>query len=60
MPKIFICYRREDTKWPAQWIYNYLTDYFDKESVVFDVDSIPIRMTKGLQVRVSAEVNCLV
>ena len=60
MPKIFICYRREDTKRPAQWIYNYLTEHFDKESVVFDVDSIPIRMTKGLQIQVSAEVNCLV
>jgi|GEM_PF-4475527 len=41
MAKIFICYRREDTKWPAQTIYNYLADHFGKESVVFDVDSIP-------------------
>jgi hypothetical protein len=41
MPKIFICYRREDSQWPAQWIYNDLTKHFGVESVVFDVDTIP-------------------
>ena len=42
MPKIFICYRREDSRWPAQTIYNDLVDHFGSESVVFDVDTIPL------------------
>jgi len=42
MTKIFICYRREDSKWPAQWIYNDLMNHFGSESVVFDVDTIPL------------------
>ena len=42
MAKIFICYRREDGKWPAQWIYNDLVNHFGSESVVFDVDTIPL------------------
>ena len=42
MPKIFICYRREDSKWPAQWIYNDLANNFGSKSVVFDVDTIPL------------------
>ena len=42
MPKIFLCYRREDSKWPAQRIYNNLADHFGPESVVFDIDTIPL------------------
>ena len=42
MPKIFICYRREDSQWPAQLIYNNLVDHFGSESVVFDIDTIPL------------------
>ena len=42
MAKIFICYRREDSKLPAQWIYNDLINHFGAESVVFDVDTIPL------------------
>ena len=42
MPKIFICYRREDSQWPAQMIYNNLVDQFGSESVVFDIDTIPL------------------
>jgi hypothetical protein len=41
MPKIFLCYRREDSRWPTQWIYNALVDHFGSESVVWDIDSIP-------------------
>jgi formylglycine-generating enzyme required for sulfatase activity len=41
MAKIFISYRREDTGYPAQNIYDRLVDHFGKESVVFDVDTIP-------------------
>jgi hypothetical protein len=42
MPKIFLCYRREDSKWPAQTIYNKLVDHFGSDSVVFDIDTIPL------------------
>jgi hypothetical protein len=42
MPKIFLCYRREDSRWPAQWIYNDLVDHFGSEAVVFDIDTIPL------------------
>jgi len=42
MPRIFICYRREDSRWPAHWIYNDLVDHFGSESVVFDIDTIPL------------------
>jgi formylglycine-generating enzyme required for sulfatase activity len=42
MPKIFICYRREDSQWPAQLIYNNLVDHFGPESIVFDIDTIPL------------------
>ncbi|MGD8724188.1 MAG: SUMF1/EgtB/PvdO family nonheme iron enzyme, partial [Desulfobacterales bacterium] len=41
MAKIFLCYRREDSRWPTQWIYNDLVDHFGSESVVWDIDSIP-------------------
>jgi formylglycine-generating enzyme required for sulfatase activity len=41
MPKIFISYRREETGYPAQHIYEKLVDRFGKDSVVFDVDTIP-------------------
>ena len=44
MPKIFISYRREDTEYPAQSIYDKLVDRFGRESVVFDVDTIPLGM----------------
>jgi len=42
MPKIFICYRREDNAYPAHQIYGVLTNHFGSESVVFDVDTIPL------------------
>jgi len=42
MPKIFICYRREDSAYAAQQIYRELIDHFGSESVVFDVDAIPL------------------
>jgi hypothetical protein len=42
MPKIFICYRREDSAYPAHQIYRDLSDHFGSESVVFDVDTIPL------------------
>ena len=42
MAKIFICYRREDSAYAAHQIYKELTDKFGEESVVFDVDTIPL------------------
>jgi len=42
MVKIFLSYRREDSKWPTQWIYNDLADHFGPESVAFDIDTIPL------------------
>lgn len=41
MAKIFICYRREDSAYPAQQIYGDLTAHFGYESVIFDIDTIP-------------------
>lgn len=42
MLKIFISYRRKDSDYPAQQIYKDLTEYFGSESVIFDVDNIPL------------------
>lgn len=42
MAKIFISYRREDTEYPAQSIYEKIVARFGRDSVVFDVDTIPI------------------
>ena len=42
MPKFFICYRREDSQYPAQMIYQKLISEYDADSVVFDVDSVPL------------------
>lgn len=41
MAKIFICYRREDSAYPAHQIYGNLTEHFGNESVIFDIDTIP-------------------
>ena len=41
MPKFFICYRREDSEYPAQWISQELISQYGPDSVVFDVDTIP-------------------
>ena len=41
-PKVFICYRRVDSEYPAHSIYETLVSHFGKEAVFFDVDSIPL------------------
>ena len=41
-PRIFICYRRDDSAYPSQSIYDTLVSHFGKESVFFDVDTIPV------------------
>jgi formylglycine-generating enzyme required for sulfatase activity len=42
MPRIFISYRREDSAFPVQHLYEKLVNRFGKESVIFDVDTIPL------------------
>jgi DNA-binding CsgD family transcriptional regulator len=37
---IFICYRREETAYPASWLFDRLTDHFGEGKVFKDVDSI--------------------
>jgi hypothetical protein len=39
--KIFLCYRREDTKWPARAVHGSLSAKYGHEQVFRDVDSIP-------------------
>lgn len=41
MPKIFISYRREDSRDLAARIHEKLSDRFGRDSIFFDVDSIP-------------------
>src|SRR4051794_34079483 len=41
MPKIFICYRREDSAHQAGRLYEHLAFHFGPEDVFKDVDSIP-------------------
>jgi TIR domain len=38
--RIFISYRREDTAYPAGWIFDRLTQHFSKDQVFKDIDSI--------------------
>ena len=40
MPRIFISYRREDTAYPAAWLFDRLEARFGAERVFKDVDSI--------------------
>jgi formylglycine-generating enzyme required for sulfatase activity len=42
MVKIFLSYRRDDSKWPAQMIYKNLCDHFGPESIAFDISTIPL------------------
>ncbi len=39
---IFICYRREETAYPAGWLFDRLTDHFGQGKVFKDVDSIQL------------------
>jgi hypothetical protein len=40
--RIFISYRREDTDFPAGWLYERLADHFDGGQIFKDVDSIQL------------------
>jgi hypothetical protein len=37
---IFICYRREDSAYPAGWLYDQLAEHFGSDRIFKDVDSI--------------------
>jgi TIR domain len=39
--KVFISYRREDSKWPARQLYNAFLQHLRHEQVFIDIDSIP-------------------
>jgi hypothetical protein len=40
--RVFISYRREETAYPAGWLYDRLDDHFGGGQVFKDVDSIPL------------------
>ena len=40
--RIFISYRREDTAYPAGWLFDRLSEHFDSGEVFKDVDSIEL------------------
>jgi hypothetical protein len=42
MSRIFICYRREDSEYIAHQIKEHLVNRFGSDSIIFDIDSIPL------------------
>jgi hypothetical protein len=38
--RIFISYRRQETAWPAQQLYEVLVEHFPAEQVFKDIDNI--------------------
>ena len=42
MPKIFLCYRREDSSWAAGVLRHHLSQHFGADSVFRDIDSTPL------------------
>jgi hypothetical protein len=53
-PKIFLCYRREDTQGFARGIYDKLADKYGNEQVLRDIDSTPagVRYSTWIESRV--------
>jgi hypothetical protein len=41
-PRVFMSYRRDDTDYPAAWLFAELARHFDKDQVFKDVDSIEL------------------
>jgi hypothetical protein len=41
LAKVFISYRREDSKWPARQLYNSFLRHLPRGQVFIDIDSIP-------------------
>lgn len=42
LPRIFLCYRREDSQGEAGRLYDRLTDSFGPDRVFMDIDSVPL------------------
>jgi hypothetical protein len=42
LPRIFLCYRREDTQDAAGRLHDHLVDAFGPERVFMDIDSVPL------------------
>jgi TIR domain len=40
--RIFICYRRAEVAWPANWLYDMLREHFSRSEIFKDVDSIEL------------------
>jgi hypothetical protein len=40
--RIFVSYRREDTAYPAGWLFEQLADHFGRDQVFKDIDSIEL------------------
>jgi TIR domain len=40
--RIFVSYRREDTAYPAGWLYDRLVRHFGRQQVFKDIDSIAL------------------
>ena len=40
--RVFMSYRRDDTDFPAGWLYERLTSHLGREQVFKDVDSIEL------------------
>jgi hypothetical protein len=53
-PKIFLCYRREDTQWAARSIYESLATKYSHEQVFRDIDSTPagVKFSTWIELRV--------
>ena len=53
-PKIFLCYRREDTQWFARSVYQSLASKYGREQVFRDIDSTPagVRFSTWIESRV--------
>ena len=52
---IFICYRREDTAYPAGWLFDRLVGHFGEGQVFKDVDSI--RLGDDFEAEIAAAVG---
>ena len=55
MPKIFLCYRRDDNAFAVDWIDHALSEAFGRESIVRDIDTFPLG--RDFRVIIENEVN---
>ncbi len=45
--RIFMSYRRQETAYPAAWLFDQLVSHFGREQVFKDVDSIELGTTSS-------------